>query len=588
MGFSDVDWAGERYPTVAVNDDYLVETLCNMGLVENSDLEEARTHAEEVGAGVVDTLVLQKVIGPDDLTRARAMQYGLELTNVSDAQPSDELLELLPRHISRRYQVLPVDYVDGCLSIAISDPGDLETIDALERLLEVDRIQFLVATESQIANAIERFFGGTGEAVERVVQELSQTQIDIEESEEQEKPPTEDELEEDSDSPLVRLVSQIIADGYDMGCSDIHIEPFETSLRVRYRVDGVLRVGNLPPQRLHGPMISRIKILSKMNIGERRVPQDGRMQQIINDKVIDFRVSCLPTQYGESMVMRILDKGGLNLGLDQLGFMREDQDTFEQCASMPDGILLVTGPTGSGKTTTLYSCLNLLNTPQKKIITVEDPVEYMLTGINQVQVNESAGMTFSAALRSMLRQAPNIIMLGEIRDAETGTIAVNASLTGHFVFSTLHTNDAPGAITRMIDLGIKPFLVSASTRCVMAQRLVRRICSKCIDEYSPTEGEITSLELTPEQVENATFRKGVGCKVCEDTGYKGRMGIFEVYGLDDVDRRMIIDGAATGELREHAIEAGMHTLRMDGVRKVLAGMTSFNEVHRSTSSEVSE
>jgi general secretion pathway protein E/type IV pilus assembly protein PilB len=283
--------------------------------------------------------------------------------------------------------------------------------------------------------------------------------------------------------------------------------------------------------------------------------------------------------------MRILDKGGLNLGLDQLGFMREDQEVFEKCSNMPDGILLVTGPTGSGKTTTLYSCLNLLNTTQKKIITVEDPVEYMLSGINQVQVNNLAGLSFAAALRSMLRQAPNIIMLGEIRDAETGTIAVNASLTGHFVFSTLHTNDAPGAITRMIDLGIKPFLVSSATRAVMAQRLVRRYCGKCTEPHEPHQAELDTLGITPEQAENASFKKGRGCKTCDDTGYKGRMGIFEVYALEDTDRRMIINGAGTGELREQAIANGMHTLRMDGVRKVVNGVTSVKEVLRATSGD---
>ena len=420
-----------------------------------------------------------------------------------------------------------------------------------------------------------------------MVQELSQTQIDIETAEAEEKSKTEAkaEIEDEDDAPLIKLVEKIISDGYNMDCSDIHIEPFETSFRIRYRVDGVCRVGHEVPLRLHAPIISRLKIQSAMNIGEKRVPQDGRMQQIINDKVIDFRVNCLPTNYGESIVMRILDKGGLNLGLDALGFMREDQETFEKCAQMPDGILLVTGPTGSGKTTTLYSCLNLLNTPQKKIITVEDPVEYMLSGINQVQVNNTAGLTFSAALRSMLRQAPNIIMLGEIRDAETGTIAVNASLTGHFVFSTLHTNDAPGAITRMIDLGIKPFLVSSATRAIMAQRLVRRFCPKCIEPHEPHQAELDSLEITEEQAETANFMRGAGCKVCEDTGYKGRMGLFEVYALEDTARRMIIDGAGTGELRQHAMANGMHTLRMDGVRKVTNGMTSVKEVLRSTAGD---
>ena len=569
-----------------VKDDYLVDTLCDMGLVAPDDLDGAITTAETEDVGVVDTLLEREVIKPGDLVRARAMQFGLQVIDLGGVQPTDDLLEALPRHISRRYQVVPVGIEDGVLTIALSDPGDLEVVDGLERMLGVDYFNKAVAPEGDIAATLDRFYGGTGEAVERVVQELSQTQVDIEEAEAEEKSKAKVEVEvEDDDSPLIKLVEKIISDGYNMDCSDIHIEPFETSFRIRYRVDGVCRVGHEIPLRLHAPIISRLKIQSAMNIGEKRVPQDGRMQQIINDKVIDFRVNCLPTNYGESIVMRILDKGGLNLGLDALGFMREDQETFEKCANMPDGILLVTGPTGSGKTTTLYSCLNLLNTPQRKIITVEDPVEYMLPGINQVQVNNTAGLTFSAALRSMLRQAPNIIMLGEIRDAETGTIAVNASLTGHFVFSTLHTNDAPGAITRMIDLGIKPFLVASATRAVMAQRLVRRFCSKCIGLHEPHQAELDSLKISAEQADGAKFMMGAGCKACEDTGYKGRMGLFEVYGLDDVDRRMIIDGAGTAELREHGLANGMHSLRMDGVRKVINGMTSVKEVLRSTAGD---
>jgi general secretion pathway protein E/type IV pilus assembly protein PilB len=558
-----------------------------MGLIGVEDLDGAVTTAENEDVGVIDTLLERQVIKPGDLMRARAMQYGLQMIDLAGVQPTDELLNALPRHISRRFQVVPVGLENGELTVALSDPGDLETIDGLERMLGISYFNKVVASKEDIKATLDRFYGGTGEAVERVVQELSQTQIDIETAEAEEKSKTEAkaEIEDEDDAPLIKLVEKIISDGYNMDCSDIHIEPFETSFRIRYRVDGVCRVGHEVPLRLHAPIISRLKIQSAMNIGEKRVPQDGRMQQIINDKVIDFRVNCLPTNYGESIVMRILDKGGLNLGLDALGFMREDQETFEKCAQMPDGILLVTGPTGSGKTTTLYSCLNLLNTPQKKIITVEDPVEYMLSGINQVQVNNTAGLTFSAALRSMLRQAPNIIMLGEIRDAETGTIAVNASLTGHFVFSTLHTNDAPGAITRMIDLGIKPFLVSSATRAIMAQRLVRRFCPKCIEPHEPHQAELDSLEITEEQAETANFMRGAGCKVCEDTGYKGRMGLFEVYALEDTARRMIIDGAGTGELRQHAMANGMHTLRMDGVRKVTNGMTSVKEVLRSTAGD---
>ena len=574
---------------MAAKDDYLVETLYDMGVVHEGQVDTARTTADMAGVGVVDTLIKQKAINSEDLIRARAMHFGMEVVDLQDVVPTDELVQAMPRHIARRYNVLPLQIDGNSLTVATSDPSDLEMMDGVQRMLPECEIFYQVASDQQILAALDKFYGGTGQAVERVVQELSQTQVDIDAAAGgKTKKQTEAEIDSGDDSPMIRLVAKIIAEGYKLGCSDVHIEPFERTLRIRYRIDGSLRAVDSPPLRLHPPIISRIKIMSSMSISEKRVPQDGRMQQLIGEKVIDFRVSCLPTQYGESIVMRILDKGGLSLGLDQLGFMRDDQETFERCAQMPDGILLVTGPTGSGKTTTLYSCLNLLNTPQKKIITVEDPVEYMLDGINQVQVNELAGMTFSAALRSMLRQAPNIIMLGEIRDAETGTIAVNASLTGHFVFSTLHTNDAPGAITRMIDLGIKPFLVSSATRCVMGQRLVRKICSKCGGNGELTEEELTALEITPEMAASANFRKGAGCKVCGGSGLKGRMGIFEVYPLNDTDRRMIIDGAPTADLRAHAIKCGMKSLRMDGVRKVLAGTTIAKEVISNTSADQKE
>ena len=574
---------------MAVKDDYLVDTLMNMGLVDNAHLDAARPAAESAGAGLVDTLVVQKIINIDQITQARAMQFGCEQIDLRDLRPRDDLLRAVPRHIARRYQVVPVEVDEKELVVALSDPGDIDVTDGLTRMVDYPNVVFKVASEPQIRAAIDRFYGSANEAVERIVQELSQTQVDLDQVQAEggvAAGGAGGEMDDDSDAPLVKMVSLIIQEGFKMGCSDVHIEPFETRLRIRYRVDGVLREGNAPPKRVAAPIISRLKIESGMNIAEKRTPQDGRYQQVIDGRVIDFRVSCLPTIYGESIVMRILDKSGLNLGLDQLGFMRDDQEVFERNAQMPDGIMLVTGPTGSGKTTTLYSCLNLLNTPNKKIITVEDPVEYILSGINQCQVNVAAGMTFSAALRAMLRQAPNIIMLGEIRDAETGTIAVNASLTGHFVFSTLHTNDAPGAITRMVDMGVKPFLVAAATRCIIAQRLVRRICSKCIIQHKFTEGEIKALRLTPEQLESAMPMIGAGCKACDGSGYKGRMGIFEVMEIDNILQRMIIDEKAVADMREYAIAHDlMKTLRMDGINKVVSGMTTVEEVVRTTTSD---
>jgi len=337
-----------------------------------------------------------------------------------------------------------------------------------------------------------------------------------------------------------------------------------------------------PPKRLQASIITRLKIQSNMSISEHRIPQDGRIQSKVGAKLIDLRVSCLPTYHGESIVMRILDKEGLKLGLPQLGFFTDDQQTFERIIGLPDGILLVTGPTGSGKTTTLYSCLNFINRPDRKIITVEDPVEYILAGINQVQVNEMVGLTFASALRSILRQAPNIVMIGEIRDLETATIAINASLTGHLVFSTLHTNDAPSAVTRLMDIGVKPFLVASSTRCLMAQRLVRKVCKTCTQPYQPTDAEMRALSLAPEQLQSATLQKGRGCNDCGNTGYRSRFGIFEIFVIDDETRKLIYDKATASVLRARAREMGMRTLREDGIRKVLAGLTTAEEVIRST------
>jgi len=344
----------------------------------------------------------------------------------------------------------------------------------------------------------------------------------------------------------------------------------------------VLHEMKAPPKRLQPAIISRLKIQSNMSISEHRIPQDGRIQANVGNKLIDLRVSCLPTNHGESIVMRILDKEGLRLGLPELGFFTDDQQTFERLIGLPDGILLVTGPTGSGKTTTLYSCLHFINRPDRKIITVEDPVEYILSGINQVQVNEAVGLTFATALRSILRQAPNVIMIGEIRDLETATIAINASLTGHLVFSTLHTNDAPSAVTRLIDIGVKPFLVASSTRGLMAQRLVRKVCKQCAMPYVPSEEEMRQLSLNNTNTQGATFLRGKGCGNCSNTGFRGRFGIFEIFVIDDDARKLIYEKVSSSVLRNRAREMGMRTLREDGVRKVLAGLTTPDEVIRAT------
>jgi general secretion pathway protein E/type IV pilus assembly protein PilB len=389
----------------------------------------------------------------------------------------------------------------------------------------------------------------------------------------------------EDEAPIIRYVHMVISEALKRRASDIHMEPLEKRFRVRYRIDGVLHEVENPPKRLQPSIISRIKLMADVSIAEKRVPLDGRINIKVGPKVIDLRVSTLPTAFGESIVMRILDKEGLNLGLPQLGFFSDDQATFERIIAMPDGVFLVTGPTGSGKSTTLYSALNCINHPDRKIITVEDPVEYEMPGVNQVQVRRDVGMTFSAALRSMLRQAPNIIMVGEIRDKETAEIAINAALTGHMVFSTLHTNDAPSAISRLVDIGIKPFLVAAALRAVLAQRLVRRICPNCKQAHTPDEKLLSSLGIRSDQALDANFMLGKGCPKCNSTGFRGRVGVFEMFTMSEELQQMVYENASLVALRNKSKEMGMRTMREDGIRKVIAGVTTPEEVLHSTVAE---
>ena len=564
-----------------VKDDNLLEILADMGLVADEQLAQIRAKLAETpdsDQGVVDVLLAEKLINQASLTQAKAIQYGAEVIDLGDVRLDDEVIAAVPRHIAKRYKVVPVFVSENSITVALSDPSDLDTIDSLQHLLKKEQFEYRVATEEQIEAAINKYYGSADDSVANMITHFTEGDIDLGFATEGD---TFKDEEVDADAPLIKLVNTIISDAFKTRASDIHIEPMEKRLRVRYRIDGVLQEVNSPPKRLQGAIMSRLKIQSGMSIAERRIPQDGRIQLMIGDKPIDLRVNCMPTVHGESVCMRILDKSGIKLGLEQLGFLTDDQQTFERLIALPDGILLVTGPTGSGKTTTLYSCLNYINRPDRKIITVEDPVEYQLAGINQVQVAEAVGLTFAIALRAMLRQAPNVVMLGEIRDMETATIAINASLTGHLVFSTLHTNDAPGAVTRLIDIGIKPFLVASATRAMMAQRLVRKICKKCAQPYTPTAAELKSLEIDPKTITGANFQKGAGCKDCKD-GHRGRFGIFEIFVIDDHARKLIYERVPNSVLRARALEAGMRSLRDDGARKVINGMTTSEEVIRAT------
>ena len=562
---------------MAEKDDYLADVLVDLGFVKADQVAKTRQEAQASGVGVVDLLLANKIIRQADVTQAKAAQFGAEVIQLSGLKIPDDVIAIIPRHIAKKYRVVPVFKSDGKVAVAIADPSDLNTIDTLTHLLNSE-IELCVASEPDVEAALNKYYGRTGEtAVDKVIQELTESEVEMPAG-----PLDDDNTTVDADAPLIRLVNQIIVDAFKMRASDIHLEPLAKRFRLRYRVDGMLHEMKAPPKRLQASIITRLKIQSNMSISEHRIPQDGRIQSKVGDKLIDLRVSCLPTYHGESIVMRILDKESLRLGLPELGFFTDDQQTFERVIGLPDGILLVTGPTGSGKTTTLYSCLHFINRPDRKIITVEDPVEYILSGINQVQVNEAVGLTFSAALRSILRQAPNVLMIGEIRDLETASIAINASLTGHLVFSTLHTNDAPSAVARLIDIGVKPFLVASSTRCLMAQRLVRKVCRKCAQPYPPTEAELRLLNITADNLKTATIQKGRGCNDCSNTGCRGRMGIFEIFVIDDEARKLIYDKAPTSVLRTRAREMGMRTLREDGIRKALAGLTTPEEVIRAT------
>jgi len=522
------------------------------------------------------------VIDSSVVAQAKAAHFGVEYVDLKELDLGDEIISLVPRHIAKRYNVVPVRKEEDAIVVAMVDPSDLDALDGLQAALNTQVIP-AVAPAEEIEAAITRYYGVKDDSVSKMIQDITEGEVDIGTIAQLQ---VDDGSVVDADAPIIKLVNTMIVEAFKMRASDIHLEPLADRFRVRYRIDGVLHEVKSPPKRLQPAIISRLKIQSNMSISEKRIPQDGRIQTSVGNKSIDLRVSCLPTTHGESIVMRILDKEGLKLGLAELGFFTDDQQTFERLITLPDGILLITGPTGSGKTTTLYAVLNYINRPDRKIITVEDPVEYILSGINQVQVNESVGLTFARALRAMLRQAPNVIMLGEIRDVETATIAINASLTGHLVFSTLHTNDAPSAVTRLIDIGVKPFLVASACRALMAQRLVRRVCKHCGKEYKPSRAELEALRINPEQAQEATFRKGKGCPECNNTGYRGRMGIFEMFLVDDDVRKLIYDKVPSTVLRARAREMGMRTLREDGARKVLAGMTTPEEVLRVTVMDV--
>ena len=559
-------------------EDFVIQLALDKGVITSAQVDAAReqiaqhTDLSTPPPKVAEVLLKEKVVTAMQFSKLLADHFGLQAVDVTMARIGGDMINFMSRELAARYKALPISKSGRTLRVAVSDPFDVQTLDELAHVLGLT-IDPCVAPAQDIKNATERLYGKDPATMEKMLENGEDLDNLVQTNEEAE--PT---AGKDNDGPIIKLVHSIIMEAIQRRASDIHLEPMEKRFRVRYRVDGVLLEVENPPKRLQHSIISRLKIMANISIAEKRIPQDGRIQVASTGKSLDLRVSSLPTVHGESIVMRILDKEGLSLGLPELGFFSDDRATMERLIALPDGLFLVTGPTGSGKTTTLYSCLHFINKPDKKIITVEDPVEYQLSGINQVPVRHDVGMTFSSALRSMLRQAPNIVMVGEIRDLETAEIAINASLTGHMVFSTLHTNDAPGAITRLSDIGVKPFLISTSLRAALAQRLVRTVCKKCKKPYSPDAEEIRSLNITPAQCSTATFMKGAGCPNCNGTGYRGRYGIFELFLINDEITRMIYDGIGTGPLRDKARALGMRTMREDGLRKVLAGATTIEEV----------
>lgn len=560
------------------NDDYVLQILLENGYVTSDQVDVIKSEPLKGSMSIIDALIEAEVLTEIDVLGVLAAQFGMEVVSLIGQNITPEVRDLLTVDLVRRYKVIPLYKTGDTITVALSDPMDFDTLDSLRYVLKCN-VEGVVALKSEIRTLVEKYYAIDSD-MDSMLDQMDDDAVDVA-STGMEDLVSEAESAE-SDAPIIKLVSLIILEAFKNKASDIHLEPMEKKFKVRYRIDGVLHEVDSPPKRLQAAILSRVKIMSSMNIAEKRIPQDGRIQVNILGRELDLRVSTVPTNHGESIVMRILDKQSLALGLPQLGFFADDQKTFEHLIGMSDGILLVTGPTGSGKTTTLYACLQQINKPDRKIITVEDPVEYQLSGINQVQVRTDVGLTFESALRSILRQAPNIVMIGEIRDRETANIATEASLTGHLVFSTLHTNDAPSAITRLLDIGVKPFLVASSLRGIMAQRLVRINCENCKEPYDPTDAEMSLLGISREMLPELHLKKGRGCNKCGLSGFSGRKGLFEIFVINDEIQRLIFERESSSLIRKRARELGMRTLREDGIRKVNAGITTLDEVMRVT------
>jgi type IV pilus assembly protein PilB len=559
------------------------DILLKKKLISTEQIAEAESNAASVGIKLQDAIIKLQYLSPNEVMSAIAEFYGMQFVDLAEVQIPKSVIELVPESVARENVVIPLGLENNTLTLVTSDPTNYDTVQKLQFILNKE-IKPVLAVQEQIQEAINRNYGQSEtESVDSMLVEFTDTAIEFTQTETVSAMAAAD----DSDAPVVRLVNLVIQEAISLRASDIHIEPFADRVRVRYRIDGVLVERDAAPRRLLAPLLSRLKIMGSIDISEKRRPQDGRIKITSHGKHFDLRVSLLPSVHGQSCVMRILDRGNIQVNIRDLGFGDDDYVRFQQIIKRPNGIFLVTGPTGSGKTTTLYSALNELNRPDRKIITAEDPVEYYLPGINQVEVKHGIGLDFARIIRAMLRQAPNIILVGEIRDKETAEIAVQASLTGHLVFSTLHTNDSPSAITRLADIGVPPFLIASSVIAIMAQRLVRVNCPKCKEPYVPHASELKAAGVTPEQTTKANFMKGRGCNHCRQTGYRGRQGIFEMMRMTSVIRELTFAQAPTQEIRRKARSvAGLRTLLEDGIQKVIKGTTTFDEVLSTCHAEV--
>ena len=553
-----------------------LERFVDDGTIGESQLEEARSMAANLGITPEDALVRLGYISGGDLGRAQADEFGYEYIELEGRQIPNAVIELVTESMARENIVIPIESDGDSVLIAMHNPNNIEVIDKLRFVLNRE-IRPVMAPLESIQGAINRHYGQSEtESVDSMISEFTETQIDF----------TDVEAasamlgDEDDSAPIIRLANLIISEAVRERASDIHIEPFDDRVRIRYRIDGALMERDSPPKRLLGALISRFKIMARMDISEKRRPQDGRIKTRAGNKEFDLRVSILPTNHGQAVVMRILDRDNIKIGIRNLGFSDENYRTFQNVIRRPNGIFLVTGPTGSGKTTTLYSALGELNRPDRKIITAEDPVEYYLPGINQVEVRHNIGLDFARIIKAMLRQAPNVILVGEIRDTETGEMAIQASLTGHLVFSTLHTNDAPGAITRLIDMGVQPFLVACSLMAVMAQRLVRVVCPKCKEPYQPSPEEVDIFNITPDELSDGQWVRGKGCNNCKHTGYRGRRAVFELMTMNSALREMAFNSEPAQNIRRQARLLGMRTIVEDAKDKAFQGMTTLAEVYK--------